>query len=271
MKKIEKINSTIEDLISYYEELDYENQKIFNRICWDTEEMKLQFYEGHEKGREKGYENGVELRECEAITLGIAGYFKYNEAILVYALLSDYGRIYYRAKKLCKEINKSEITEEFEKHIQRIGKSIREKALSEELEKVKNFNCEKFCDEFQQLITLGIKALYHKNDKIGKITFKINPKEGKELKEIRRIYEQLKFFEDKIVFYDCIMEQYAEVPKNDSRKLQYMACCVFIDIYTSSILWLRKEDPSQQWCPKVPWQLLEAYRMLLDKFFGNVR
>lgn len=269
MKRIEKINNCINELLRYYEKLDYETQKNFNRIYWNAEKMILKFYDGYEEGKLLGYENGVELEECENITIGVAGYFKYNEAILVYALLSNYGKIYYQIANVCEKNQVSDATVKMKKYIKNIGQAISEKALADELEMVKNFNCEEFCEEFEKLIILGTKALHHKNDEIGEITFGFNEEASKELKEIRDLYEQVRFFDNKIVFYNCITERYEEVSKYDSKQLQYMAMCVFIDIYTKTILWLKKEDPSEMWCPKVPWQLLEEYRLLLDKNFSK--
>lgn len=49
--------------------------------------------------------------------------------------------------------------------------------------------------------------------------------------------------------------------------LQYVVMNLYVKVFTESVLWLKKEDPSGQWCPATPWQNIIKLEQLISKYF----
>ncbi len=130
-----------------------------------------------------------------------------------------------------------------------------------------DYDKEKFYKEFKNLMQEAVKALGHKYDEIGKLTDAYIPKEAEELKHIRAIYETIIFAGKTINYYDYIAKVYRSVNIYNTVEIQYMVMNLYAKAYTESVLWLEKEDPSGQWCPATPWQIIVKLKIMIPEYF----
>ena len=42
---------------------------------------------------------------------------------------------------------------------------------------------------------------------------------------------------------------------------------LYAKAYAESVLWLKKEYPSEQWCPTIPWKIITKMKIIIPKYF----
>lgn len=92
-------------------------------------------------------------------------------------------------------------------------------------------------------------------------------KKAEELKNIRAIYETISFDGDTIKYFDYIAQVHKCVNEKNSVEIQYMIMNLYTRAYAESVMWLKKEDPTGQWCPATPWQLLIELKLMIQNYF----
>lgn len=248
MNKVENVYNTIEDFMNYYDSLELGKgiRKNFSRVHFYAGVMQL----------------CITLKNDEDLNLMHALFINYSKTCYYFQICKLYERTKYNM----------ELIEKVEQHIQKIGIAIRELALSEELEVNNKFDWRVFNSRYRRFMYLSYKSLNHKFDKRGKITFKIDYEEEIQLKELRKEYYKVNFYDDAIFFYDCILEKIVTIEdKWDFRKLMYMAYCTHLNLYTSTMLWIRQDiESSMNMEESVPYQLLCGHEDLLRRFFGKM-
>ena len=212
-------------------------------------------------------EGMIEFR-CEHGVIPIGGRVKEDEMIYALVIMSFYGTLYYKCKKIIRKIRKKEYTLKLDSLLLNMGKVIRRQAL-DDVKTNEKFETERFYKEFEDFIHIAIKALGHKDDEIGyrHLTDTFEPEEAKELKHIRAIYEKISFKDDKITYFDYIAKKSRTFGIEKTVEIQYMVMNLYAKAYTESVLWLKKEDPSGMWCPKTPWQLIRKLDMMIPHYF----
>lgn len=187
-----------------------------------------------------------------------------SNELYVFAMMILYTNLSYRIEKACQRNKNQEMKKELRRWNVKLGRLIRNLT-------VKNIRIDKegseilYCKTYQ-LINTASKGLHHKIDQIGKITDSIIPEQSNELKPIRKIYEKVSFEGNSITYYDYIAKKFQTVECTNSMFL-YAILNIYAKAYVKSILWLKKEDPTEQWCPLTTWQILQSFTRLLNKHF----
>lgn len=200
---------------------------------------------------------------CENGLIPMGGFFKEDEMLYALVLMSFYGKFYYK----CKKVQKEQYCVVTDRLLFDVGMELRKQAIYN-IKPHKKFRTEQFIKEFKELIETAVSSLGHKYDQIGHLTKFYNPQEADELKDIRAIYETIAFKGKEIEYYDYITKMYRNVYSyNNTKMLQYVVMNLYVKVFTESVLWLKKEDPSGQWCPATPWQNIIKLEQLISKYF----
>lgn len=194
------------------------------------------------------------------------GYFKENEMLYALFLMSFFCQFGYKCRKISMKIQQPEYGEIINILFMHVGMLLREQATRNIIPYI-GFRTKDFYKEFKSLIKVAVKALGHKYDKIGYLTEAYIPKEAEELKHIRAIYETISFEGETIKYYDYIAKVYRSVNIYNTVEIQYMVMNLYAQAYTESVLWLKKEDPSGQWCPATPWQIIVKLKIMIPEYF----
>lgn len=257
MRKLEELLKGIEDMRSELETLAYEDSRISEII------RQLDYFEIDTQPNSKGM---IKIY-CDFGPLPVIDKVRENDMDYAFVLLDFYCVLYYKSKKVSLSIRKRKYSEKINSLLHTLGMIIRKQALND-IELDKKFKTEQFCEDFDNFINVATKALGHKYDQIGHLTDTFNPIQAKELEHIRKIYEKISFKDDNTVtYFDYITKNYKTSYVGNNAEMQYMVMNLYAKAYMESVLWLRKEDPSEQWCPATPWQLLKKFEMLIRKYF----
>lgn len=212
-------------------------------------------------------EGMIEFR-CEHGLIPIGGRVKEDEMLYAFVIMDFYGVLHYKCKKIIRRIRKKEYTLKINALLSDIGKLIRKQALYN-VKPNEEFETERFYIDFKAFVQVAIKALGHKYDQIGyrNLTDTFDAEEAKELKHIRTIYEKISFKENTITYFDYITKTSRTFCINNTVEMQYMIMILYTKAYTESVLWLKKEDPTEQWCPATPWQLIRRLDIMIPSYF----
>ena len=194
------------------------------------------------------------------------GDFEKNEMLYALFLMSFFCQFNYKCRKVALKIQQPEYEVAIDTLLMYLGRIIREQA-TRNIIPYAGFQTEKFYKEFKNMMDVAVKALGHKYDEIGHLTDCYKPQEADELKHIRAIYETISFEGETIKYYDYITKVYRSVNIYNTVEIQYMVMNLYAQAYTESVLWLKKEDPSGQWCPATPWQILVKLKIMIPKYF----
>ena len=195
------------------------------------------------------------------------GRFEENEMLYALAIMDFYSGLYYKCRKIIRRIRKKEYRLKIDALLLNMGRIIRKQALN--VKPNEEFETERFYIDFKAFVQVAIKALGHKYDQIGyrNLTDRFDAEEAKELKHIRTIYEKISFKETKITYFDYITKTSRTFCINNTVEMQYMIMILYTKAYTESVLWLKKEDPTEQWCPATPWQLIRRLDIMIPSYF----
>ena len=184
MRKSEELSKNIEDMRNQLMDLVDEDFRIHEIV------RQLDYFHLDTRLDAEGM---IEFR-CEHGVITIGGRVKENEMIYALVIMSFYGILYYKCKKIIRRIQKKEYTLKIDSLLLNMGKVIRRQAL-DDIKPNEKFETERFYKEFENFIHVAIKALGHKYDQIGyrHLTDVYDAEEAKELKHIRAIYEKVYF------------------------------------------------------------------------------
>lgn len=258
MRKSEELSKNIEDMRNQLMELVDEDFRIHEIV------RELDYFHLNTRLDAEGM---IEFR-CEHGVFPIGGRVKENEMIYALVIMSFYGILYYKCKKIIRRIRKKEYTLKIDPLLLNMGKVIRRQAL-DDIKPNEKFETERFYKEFKDFIYVAIKALGHKYDEIGyrHLTDAYDAEEAKELKHIRAIYEKISFNDNTITYFDYITKKSKTFCIENTVETQYMIMNLYAKAYMESVLWLKKEDPSGMWCPKTPWQLIRKLDVMIPHYF----
>ena len=211
-------------------------------------------------------EGMIEFR-CEHGPIPIGGRVKEDEMLYAFVIMDFYCVLYYKCKKIIRKIRKRQYTTKINSLLDTLGMVIRKQALN--VKPNEEFETERFFIDFKAFVQVAIKALGHKYDQIGyrNLTDTFDAEEAKELKHIRTIYERISFKDNTITYFDYIGKTFRTFCINNTVEMQYMVMNLYAKAYTESVLWLKKEDPSGQWCPATPWQLIRRLDIMIPSYF----
>lgn len=258
MRKSEELSKNIEDMRNQLMDLVDEDFRI-NEIV-----RQLDYFHLNTRLDAEGM---IEFR-CEHGIIPIGRRFKENEMLYAFAIMSFYGILYYKCKKIIRRIRKKEYSLKINSLLLDMGRLIRQQALYN-VKPNEKFETERFYKEFKDFIHIAIKALGHKYDQIGyrHLTDAYDAEEAEELKHIRAIYEKISFNDNKITYFDYIAKKSKTFCTEKTVEMQYMVLNLYAKAYTESVLWLKKEDPTGQWCPVTPWQLIRKLDVMIPDYF----
>lgn len=205
---------------------------------------------------------------CAYGPLPIQGRFHEDGMVYAYVIMNFYCVLNYKCRKLIRRIRKKEYSLKINSLLRDMGSLIRRQALYG-VRPNEKFKTERFYKEFKDFIHVAIKALGHKYDQIGyrHLTDTFEPEEAKELEHIRVIYEKISFKDDKITYFDYITKKSKTFCIEKIVEMQYMVLNLYAKAYTESVLWLKKEDPTGQWCSVTPWQIIRRMDVMIPKYF----
>lgn len=250
--EVEELKSTLEYVSNEFLKLALQDKRIYEIIdvisSFDIKPVNRKIW-----GR---FENSIMA----------GGYFEGNEMLYALFLLSFFFQFYYKCRKVATKIQQPEYEQAITTLARKLGMTLREQA-TRNIIPYSDFQTEKFYEEFKSLISVAVRALGHKYDEIGHLTDCYKPQEADELKHIRAIYETISFQGETIKYYDYIGEVYRFVNIYDTVEIQYMVMNLYAKVYAESVLWLKKEDPSGQWCPVTPWQMIVRFKIFIPKYF----
>lgn len=250
--EVEELKSTLEYVSNQFLKLALQDKRIYEIIDVITS-FEIEPVNGKIWGR---FENPIMA----------GGYFNENDMIYGLFLMSFFFQFNYKCRKVALKIQQPEYEQAIDALFIRLGMILREQA-TRNIIPYAGFQTEKFYEEFKNLINIAVKALGHKYDEIGHLTDCYNPQEAEELKHIRAIYETISFEGETIKYYDYIAKVYEIVNIHNTVEVQYMVMNLYAKAYTESVLWLKKEDPSGQWCPATPWQIIVKLKVMIPKYF----
>lgn len=202
---------------------------------------------------------------CEEGVIPLGGLFKENEMLYALVLMSFFGELYYKSRKVVTKI-KEECCVRIETLLLYVGTTLREQVIYD-VKPHKEFRTEQFYNEFKELIETAINSLGHKYNQIGHLTECYNHQWADELKDIRAIYETITFKGKEIEYYDYITKTYRIFNICNTVELQYMIMNLYVKAYAESVLWLKKEEPSGQWWTTTPWQIITKMKIIIPKYF----
>lgn len=250
--EVEELKSTLEYVRNQFLKLALQDKRIYEIIDVITS-FEVKLVNGKIWGR---FENSILA----------GGFFNGNDMIYGLFLMSFFCDFNYKCKKIAERIQKQKDEVTIDTLLMHMGIIIRNQATRNILPYA-GFQTEKFYEEFKNLINEAVKALGHKYDEIGNLTDAYIPKEAEELKHIRAIYETISFEGETIKYYDYIAKVYKVVNIYKTVEVQYMVMNLYAQAYTESVLWLKKEDPSGQWCPATPWQIIVKLKIMIPEYF----
>lgn len=251
LQKAEELRIAFERLKAELKKLALKEKRIFKLI-----DVIDSFYLGEEH-------NGKIKILCERGIISVGGYLEEDEMLYSLTLMSFWGYLYYKYRKISFE---KEISDLVDISILYIGRILREQAIYGIRPNIE-FRAGKFCKELKNFIKTALGALGHKYDQIGHLTNFYNPNEAEELKNIRAIYETISFDGDTIKYFDYIAQVHKCVNEKNSVEIQYMIMNLYTRAYAESVMWLKKEDPTGQWCPATSWQLLIELKLMIQNYF----
>ena len=118
MRKSEELSKNIEDMRNQLMELVDEDFRIYEIV------KQLDYFHLNTKLDAEGM---IEFR-CEHGVIPIGGRVKENEMIYALAIMSFYGILYYKCKKIIRRIRKKEYTRRIDSLLLNMGKVIRRQA-----------------------------------------------------------------------------------------------------------------------------------------------
>ena len=198
----------------------------------------------------------------------MGGRFQEDEMLYALIILNFYCDFYYKCKKVIRRIRKRTYSEKINSSLHTLGMTIRKQALND-IKINEKFRTKHFCKAFKNFIHVATRALGHKYDQIGykHLTDTFDAEEALELEHIRKIYEKISFKDNTITYFDYITKTFKTFGINDTVEMQYMFMNLYTKAYMESVLWLKKEDSSGQWCPMTPWQLIRKLKMMISQYF----
>lgn len=195
-------------------------------------------------------DNGRVQIICRKGMIPVEGFFKENEMLYALVLMSFFSEFYYKCRKVVLKIQKAEYCVAIDALFFYVGRILREQVLYD-VKPNMDFQTEQFYKEFKELIEVAVNSL---GDQIGCLT-------------IRAIYETITFEGKTIKYYDYIAKIYKTISIHNTVEIQYMLMNLYAKVYAESVLLLEKEDPSGQWSPETPWQIIMKMRIIIPKYF----
>ena len=196
---------------------------------------------------------------CSEGIIPLGGLFKENDMLYALILMSFFGELYYKCRKVITKIKEEECCIRIDALLLYVGMTLREQVIYD-VRPNKRFQTEQFYNEFKELIETAVNSL-------GNITECYNYQWNDELNDIRAIYETITFKGKEIEYYDYITKTYSIVNICNTVELQYMIMNLYAKAYAESVLWLKKEYPSEQWCPTIPWKIITKMKIIIPKYF----
>lgn len=196
---------------------------------------------------------------CSEGIIPLGGLFKENDMLYALILMSFFGELYYKCRKVITKIKEEECCIRIDALLLYVGMTLREQVIYD-VRPYKEFQTEQFYNEFKELIETAVNSLGH-------IAECYNYHWGDQLNDIRAIYETITFKDKEIEYYDYITKTYRMVNIHNTVELQYMIMNLYAKAYAESVLWLKKEYPSEQWCPTIPWKIITKMKIIIPKYF----
>ena len=256
MKKIEELSKNIENMRRELIKLGKNHERV-----WEIVEV-LDFFHVSEK------KNGMICIYFASGSIPIVRLLKEDDMLYAFVLMDFYCTLYYKCKKVIRKIRRKEYTKKIDNLLINMGRTIKKQVL--QVKPNENFKAEEFYKDFENFIDITIKSLGHIVDEIGHLTTRYEPREAKKLQKIREIYKKITFGDNTITYTDCITKKSKTVNVYDTIKLLYIVMCIYLKVYTESILWLKKYDSSEQWCPLTPWQAILKFNLIIQKYLQKI-
>lgn len=196
---------------------------------------------------------------CSEGIIPLGGLFKENDMLYALILMSFFGELYYKCRKVITKIKEEECCIRIDALLLYVGMTLREQVIYD-VRPNKRFQTEQFYNEFKELIETAVNSL-------GNITECYNYQWNDELNDIRAIYETITFKGKEIEYYDYITKTYRMVNIHNTVELQYMIMNLYAKAYAESVLWLKKEYPSGLWCSTTSWQIITKMKIIIPKYF----
>lgn len=196
---------------------------------------------------------------CSEGIIPLGGLFKENDMLYALILMSFFGELYYKCRKVITKIKEEECCIRIDALLLYVGMTLREQVIYD-VRPNKRFQTEQFYNEFKELIETAVNSL-------GNITECYNYQWNDELNDIRAIYETITFKGKEIEYYDYITKTYRMVNIHNTVELQYMIMNLYAKAYAESVLWLKKEYPSGLWCSTTSWQIITKMQIIIPKYF----
>lgn len=252
MTKYEKINQIISEFSIYFETLGdkdrYDCIELARKIC----QFKI----------EQNADETISMDIVYGVPTSFLGTYETNEAVFIYALFSGLIELEFDFKETRRKL-KLDIAKEFEKYIRVLSICIKDIALDEKLEPVRDFNCDEFFEELKQVV------VDKRKEKI-KLLEENKANNIEQIRLINSIYDKFHVISTCILFFDSIDRTNKTYGKSDSRKLQYAIFIIFKYVYTQTALWMSQK--SVMYWESVPaWQLVEDFELLIRKHFLKTR
>lgn len=252
MTKYERINQIISEFSIYFKTLGdkdrYDCIELARKIC----QFKIT----------QNADETISMDIFYGVPTSFLGNYETNEAVFIYALFSGLIELEFDFKKTRRKL-KLDIAKEFEKYIRVLSICIKDIALDENLEQVRDFDSNEFIEDLRQVV------VDERKEKI-KLLEKHKSNNIDEIRLINRIYDKFHVISSCILFFDSIDGINKQCGKSDSRKLQYTTFVIFKDVYIQTALWMNKESV-MYWEMKSAWQLVEDFEMLIRKYFLKKR
>lgn len=120
--------------------------------------------------------------------------------------------------------------------------------------------------QFKRFLKWVRPQLYHIAGSINEYSERVVTEDAEKLKDIREIYEDFKIGYRYIYFYDEIAKEKVKIPI-ESPEAAYAVMIMYARAYNVTMPWLKEYCPTGEWCPLVPWNVLNKFRMLLEDLF----
>lgn len=252
MKKYEEVNKIVSEFSDYFETLGTKERQDIIELAGMICQFKI----------EPNDDGTLFLDIVYGMTTTFKGNFEKNEAVFVYALFTGLVELEYQFRARKRNL-KLEVAKEIDKYIQMLNLLIKDIALDENLEPVRDFNCDEFFEELKQVVV-------DKRKKKIKLLEEHKANNIEQIRLINSIYDKFHVISTCILFFDPIDRTNKTYGKSDSRKLQYAIFVIFKYVYIQTALWMSQK--SVMYWESVPaWQLVEDFELLIRKCFLKTR
>ncbi len=121
-------------------------------------------------------------------------------------------------------------------------------------------------EKLKAYVNWVIPQLHHCSGEMDEYSERFDLQDSRKLKKVRGVYRSFMVDTKHIYYHDEIMGEDMKILVN-SPMTAYVVSMLFCESYITSITWLKKYEPTRQWCLLVPWNIITTFQELITKLY----